>query len=117
MEKYHFTVYINSQNPNSAYVIERLRGLCSRYLMDSYTINVLDLHKDQPLFEENRVYAVPAIEVTTPQSQKHRFVGDLSNSDTFIMAIGMKHEAIRMGAESAAMKEEAIKMRDKLKNP
>jgi circadian clock protein KaiB len=113
--KYHFTVYIDSQKPKSAYAVERLRRVCAHYLIDSYTLDVVDLQKNPLLFEEKRVYAVPTLDVTTSRKKKHRFVGDLSHTQMFIMAIGMRQAAIKMGRESIAMKENAIRMCDEFK--
>jgi hypothetical protein len=115
--KYHFALYIDSEKPKSLHVADRLRALCRQYLTDSYTIEVIDLRKDHSLFELLRIIAAPTLDVTTPQEQTHRFVGDLSQSEMFIIALGMAQEADKMGQLAGEMRQAAADMRSKIKTP
>jgi isopentenyl diphosphate isomerase/L-lactate dehydrogenase-like FMN-dependent dehydrogenase len=114
---YHFVLYIDSEKPRSAYVVRRLRELCKEHLLDSYALDVVDLRDNHALFEEKKIIAVPTLEVTTPESQQHRFVGDLSQSEVFIVAVGMGQEAGRMGRQAKSMGQKAISMRSRVKFP
>lgn len=112
---YHFVLYVDSEKPRSAYVARRLRELCLEHLLDSYTLDVVDLRDNHALFEEKHIIAVPTLEVTTPDSQRHRFVGDLSQSEVFIIAVGMGQEAGRMGRKAKKMGQNAVRMRSSVK--
>jgi hypothetical protein len=114
---YHLVLYIDSEKSRSVYVSRRLRSLCQEYLLDSYTLEVVDLRDNHALFEEKRIIAVPTLEVITPDSGQHRFVGDLSQSEIFIIAVGMGQEADRMGRQAKAMGQKAINMRSRVKRP
>jgi hypothetical protein len=114
---YHFFLYIDSEKPRSANVAHRLRELCSEHLLGSYTLDVVDLRSNQELFEEKRIIAVPTLDVTTPDSRQHRFIGDLSQSEVFIIAIGMGREADKMGRQAKKMGQNAIEMRSRVKHP
>jgi hypothetical protein len=98
--QYHFVLYIDSQKPKSIYVAARLREICREHLIDSYTLEVFDIRKDQLLFEQRRILAVPTLDVTTPLAQEHRFVGDLSQSMMFVIAVGMIQEASKIRKEN-----------------
>jgi hypothetical protein len=80
-------------------------------------LEVVDLRDNHALFEEKRIIAVPTLEVITPDSGQHRFVGDLSQSEIFIIAVGMGQEADRMGRQAKAMGQKAINMRSRVKRP
>jgi hypothetical protein len=94
-----------------------LQQLCQQYLPDSYTIQVTDVREDPSVIEQEHIIAVPTLLVATPMEQTHRFVGDLSQSELFIEALGMAHQAYKMGKEAGKMGEQAIKMRDKIQSP
>ena len=115
--KYHFSLYIDSETPRCAYVADRLQQLCQQYLPDSYTVEVIDLREDPSVIEREHIIAVPTLLVTTPKEQTHRFVGDLSQSEMFIEALGMAQEAHKMGEEAGRMGEQAVKMRNEIKLP
>lgn len=108
---YHFVLYIDSAKPKSFHVADRLRHLCRQHLIDTYTLDIVDLHENPLSFEQQRVVAVPTLDVTTPQARQHRFVGDLSQSEMFIMAVGMVRKAGRMGEAAGRMRQAVKKMR------
>ncbi len=115
--KYQFSLYIDSEKPKYSAVADRLHQLCQQYLSGSYTIEVIDLREDQLLMERLHIIAVPTLDVTTSQSTTHRFVGDLSQSEVFIIALGMGRKADQMTKEASEMGRLATKMRDKIQFP
>jgi circadian clock protein KaiB len=115
--KYHFTLYVDPGTPRYSLVADRLHQLCQQYLSDSYSIEVIDVREDPSVIERAHIIAVPTMLVTTPQKQTHRFVGDLSQSEMFIVALGMAQEADKMGQLAGEMGEVAAEMRDKIKSP
>jgi len=114
---YHLALYIDSESPKCFHVAGRLRQICKQYLSDSYVIEVFDLRDDNSLSEQLRILAVPTLDVTTLESKTHRFVGDLSDSEMFIMAVGMAYQADKMGQEAGKMGKAATEMRNKIKHP
>jgi hypothetical protein len=108
VENYCFKLYIDSTKRKSLCVTENLRKICYEHLIDDYTIEIINLQDDPILFEQNRIIAVPTLDIETPEQQRHRFVGDLSQSDIFIIAIGFIQEA-------RAMSKQAFRMRNKIK--
>jgi circadian clock protein KaiB len=115
--KYRFSLYIDSETPRCSYVADRLQQLCQNYLAGCYTVEVIDLREDPSVIEREHIIAVPTLLVTTPKEQKHRFVGDLSQSELFIEALGMAQEAAKMGEEAERLSEQAVKMREKIQFP
>ncbi len=116
-EEYHFTLYIDSEMPKCFHVADKLQQLCRQYLPDFHSVEVIDLREDLSLFERLRIIAVPTLIVSTPQSKTHRFVGDLSQTEVFIVALGMAQEANKMGQEAGKMGRTALEMRERLKPP
>ncbi|MET0068767.1 MAG: circadian clock KaiB family protein [Candidatus Thiodiazotropha sp.] len=110
VKKYNFLLYIDSAKPKSQHAADRLRALCRLHLLENYTLEVVDLQDNPALFEYRRIIAVPTLDIETPASQRHRFVGDLSNSEIFITAAGMMQEATKMAKQ-------AVDIRDKIKPP
>jgi circadian clock protein KaiB len=108
--QYHFILYIDSAKPKSFLVADKLRHLCQQYLTTDYTLEVVDLRENPSLSEQHRILAVPTLDVTNSQSKQYRFVGDLSQSEIFIMAIGMNQQARKMG-------QDAVEMRKNIKMP
>lgn len=102
---YGFTVFVDSRMPRSTVAVERLRSLCAAHLLDDYTLEVIDLLADPGRFERDRVLVVPTLIVNTPTAPERRFVGDLSLSDTFVMALGMGRSAVQMAREARRMRE------------
>jgi circadian clock protein KaiB len=115
--KYHFTLYVDPGTPRYSLVADRLHQLCQQYLPDSYSIEVIDVREDPSVIERAHVIAVPTMLVTTPMEQTHRFVGDLSQSELFIEALGMAYEAQKMAEEAEKLGEKAVKMREQIKFP
>lgn len=112
---YHFVLYIDSMNPATSHVADRLKILCKQYLIESYRLDIIDLREKPALVEEKKIIAAPTLDVTDPHSRQHRFVGDLSISETFIVTIGMGQVATKMEQEANIMKKNALTMRDQLK--
>jgi hypothetical protein len=113
-DKYHLVLYIDTAKPKFSVISERLRGICKKYLSNPYELEVIDLRANPRLFELRRIIAVPTLDVTTPQSQQHRFVGDLSVSESFIMAIGMFHDAEEMKRNAAQMEKNITALHKKM---
>jgi circadian clock protein KaiB len=115
--KYIFVLYIDLTVPDAGQVIDRLRQLCHDHLSGSYSLEVVDVCKNPEVLEQRRIIALPALDVFTSRGRKHRFIGDLSLSQSFIIAVGMKQsadsmgkEAVRMGKNAARMGKDAEKM-------
>jgi hypothetical protein len=115
--EYRFVLYVDSEKPRCSHVADKLRQLCQQYLTGSYSMDVIDLREDLSIVENQRILAAPTLDVTTPQSKIHRFVGDLSQSEMFIVALGMAQEADKMGQVAGKMGQDAADMRNRIKSP
>mgnify|MGYP001546034465 CR=1 FL=1 len=109
---YRMVLFVDSTRPLCQAAAERLRELCLKHIPDAYYLEIFDLLVDQPLFEKNRVIAVPTLDVVTPESKTYRFVGDLVGSEVLIVAAGMTRTAIQQLQDAHAMERDVIKMRN-----
>jgi hypothetical protein len=107
--QYRFVLYVDSTKPKSLRACERLKELCQKQLSGAYTLDFVELRDHPELFEKQKIIAVPTLDIFNQKSEKHRFVGDLSSSDGFIIAIGLMQKAMKMSKEAASMRE-TIKM-------
>jgi circadian clock protein KaiB len=103
-EKYHFVLYVDSTGSKSLYVANKLQQICLEYLGDSYTLEIVDLHDDPNLIEQLRIIAVPTLDIRTPEGKSHRFVGDMTQSEIFIIAISFMQEARKMNKHARNMR-------------
>jgi circadian clock protein KaiB len=105
VDNYRFMLYIDSTKPKSIHAAEKLHKICHNHLIDAYSLEIIDLYENPALFERHRIIAVPTLDIETPDHPRRRFVGDLSQSEIFILAIGYMQEARKMGKEASDMRE------------
>jgi hypothetical protein len=104
VEKYHFVLYVDSTRSKSLNVANKMRQICHDRLGDAYTLDTIDLHEQPKLFEQFRIIALPTLDVKTPKGQSHRFVGDMTQSEIFIIAISQMQEARKMAKQVRDMR-------------
>ncbi|MES9941891.1 MAG: circadian clock KaiB family protein [Candidatus Thiodiazotropha sp. 6PLUC2] len=104
VEKYHFLLYIDSSKPKSNSTADRLAKICCDNLIEAYTLELVDLQDNPVQFEQQNIIAVPTLVIETPEHSRHRFVGDLSQSEIFIIAIGFAQEASKMSKQASDMR-------------
>lgn len=103
-EHYHFVLYIDSTKPKCFSVADRVQTICRDRLSGSYTLDIIDLQHSPALFERDRVIAVPSLDIRTPEGLAQRFVGDMTQSEMFIIAISLMQEARKMSEQAQAMR-------------
>jgi hypothetical protein len=111
VEKYYFLLYIDSSMPKSNATADRLRKICRDHLIDAYSLELIDLQDNPALFEQHKIIAVPTLDIETPERHRHRFVGDLSQSEIFIIAIGFAQEALKMSKQASEIRKKIKPLR------
>ena len=87
--RYVLRLYIVSTTPKSMRAIANIRRICDRYLSGRYELEVIDLRQDPTLAEREQVIAAPTLVKTLPLPLR-RFIGDLSETEHFLLALGVR---------------------------
>jgi circadian clock protein KaiB len=87
-EQYDLCLYITGMTPRSARAIENLRAFCRKHLQGRHTLRIFDLYQQPALAREEQLVAAPTLVKRAPLPQR-RLVGDLSNQERVLAALGL----------------------------
>ena len=65
--------------------------MCEEHLQGRYTIEVIDLVKDPQLAQGDQILALPTLVRKIPSPMK-KIIGDLSNTERFLVGFDLKLE-------------------------
>jgi len=87
----HFVLklYITGQSPRSEQAIANLRRLCERELEGRCELSIIDVLERPQLAEAEKVLATPTLVKEMPPPTR-RIVGDLSDVDKVLAALGLE---------------------------
>jgi PAS domain S-box-containing protein len=88
MTMYEFKLYVIGRMPKSIDVIEELVKLLEDTLGGYYHLDVIDIIESPELAEKGNIVATPTLVKVAPEPQK-RVVGDLSDKDKVLSALGL----------------------------
>ena len=111
---HRFSLFIDSDDPNSLYASERLHAFLSRLPKESYMLDIFDLRSEPEIFEELNVVAVPTLQLRTMTGKKHCFVGDMHNVERIIQLMNMEHNTQKTVKETREVKKDAKNARNQL---
>ena len=86
---FSFRLYVSGEGDKSAAARSNLRRLCEAHLFGRYSIEVIDLEENPHLAAEDKILATPTLVRRRPTPVK-RIVGDLSNKEKLLAALGMR---------------------------
>ena len=85
--------------------LERLTSLCRVCLENQSVTKIIDIHEDVAAFEDQGVLAVPTLDIFIPGKERMRFVGDLTQAEMLLTALGMGQTAGKMMTAARKMRE------------
>ena len=88
---YEFKLYVVGRTAKSTRTIEELKTLLTSAFDGHYRLEVIDVTQNPQLAQANKVLATPTLEKVTPEPAR-KVVGDLSNSETVLLALGLTAE-------------------------
>lgn len=88
----HLTLYICSTSAWSAEAVRNLDHLREQFGEDDWEVHVVDILDNPDLAEEHHILATPTLVRTVPPPER-RVVGDLSDMQTVITALGIRAPA------------------------
>lgn len=87
-ESYRFRLYVSKHNPRSARAIQRLRQVCASHLSDRYSIEIIDIHEQPEMLEQDQVFAIPTLIKQLPLPIQ-RIIGDLEDIEEVILFLDL----------------------------
>jgi circadian clock protein KaiB len=99
MTRYSFQLYVAGQHERSMAAEANLRALCDSRLSAGYEIDIIDVAARPDMAEEQRILATPTVIRTAPLPQR-RVIGDLSDSRSAGLALGLPDEPAESGTET-----------------
>jgi circadian clock protein KaiB len=85
---YDLTLFVSGASDLSARAVADTRRLCDTFLAGRFELSVVDMHEDAGAGRRSQVLAVPALVRTGPPPTR-KIVGDLSDSDKVVRALGL----------------------------
>ena len=91
---WNLRLYVAGQTPKSLTAFANLKRICEEHLKGRYTIEVIDLIKNPQLAQGDQILALPTLVRKIPAPIK-RIIGDLSNTERFLVGFDLKADTIK----------------------
>jgi circadian clock protein KaiB len=86
--RYRFRLYVTGTTPRSTRAIRNIRKLCEEHLTGRYDLEIVDIYQQPWLAKDQQIIAAPTLIKLLPLPLR-RFIGDISESDRFLVGIGL----------------------------
>ncbi len=81
-------LYIAGLSPRSTLAVERIRSICSRYLVGRYELTVIDLFLQPELARQAQIVVAPTLVKQAPLP-KRLFVGDMADEKKILLGLNI----------------------------
>lgn len=86
---YSFNLYITGATHRSGEAVKNIKAFCEQYLTSQYTLDIIDVYQQPALAKTQQIIAAPTLVIKAP-GMVRRIIGDLSNTDKILSALGLK---------------------------
>jgi len=90
-DDYIFRLYVTGASPNSLRAIDNTKKICEKHLADNYDLEIIDVYQQPVVAMDENIIALPLLIVKKPLPEK-RLVGDMSDNEKVMKAIGLSNE-------------------------
>jgi circadian clock protein KaiB len=87
-DKYVLRLYISGITPQSTMALSNVHKICTQYLNDTYTLEVVDIYQQINMALEDDVFAAPTLVRKKPVPELH-ITGDLANEWHVLTELGI----------------------------
>lgn len=93
-EIYELRLYVAGKTPKSVAALSNLKKYCKEFLVDQYTIEVIDLLENPQLAEGDQIFAVPTLVKKVPVPVR-KIIGDLSNKEKVLVGLDIRPKLVK----------------------
>jgi circadian clock protein KaiB len=86
--RYRFRLYVTGDAQNSSSAISNLALICHVHLAGRFETEIVDVFKEPRRALDDQVFMTPTL-VTLAPRDVHRIVGNLSNHEPVLLALGL----------------------------
>lgn len=86
---FRLILFVADRHPNSVRAITNVEAICQKHLGNRYSLEIVDILKDQQIATEKGVYLTPMLLVSQRQTE-HYVVGDMSDSRKILDALNLE---------------------------
>ena len=86
--EYLLHLYITGATPNSTRAVRNIKEICELYLKGRYELLIVDIYQQPALAQQEQLIGVPTLVKKRPGLIR-RLVGDLSNTERVLAALGL----------------------------
>lgn len=87
-QAYELRLFIIGASPNSIRAVENIKAICDEYLQGRYNLEIIDIHQQAKLAEDQNVVALPLLIKKTPGPER-RLIGDMSDKQRVLKGLGL----------------------------
>jgi len=84
-------LFITGATPNSIRAVTNIKNICEDHLKGRYSLEIIDVYQQQEIAEKEQLIALPLLIKTKPIPQR-RIIGDLSDTQKVLKALGLIRE-------------------------
>ena len=88
-ELYVLRLFIIGASPNSIRAVENIKAICEKHLAGNYDLQIIDIHQQSALAEDENVIALPLLIKKAPGAER-RLIGDMSDTEKVMKGLGLK---------------------------
>src|SRR5690606_15315277 len=80
-------LFITGASVNSSRAVSNLREICEKYLVNGYSLDIIDVYQQQAIAESEQIIALPLLIKSSPLPEK-RLIGDMSDTQKVLKGLG-----------------------------
>ena len=85
---YHMVLYICGATPHCMQAVKNINDICGTYLDETTQVEIIDVNEHPEAAVKAQIIAAPTLIKLEPGPER-RLIGDLSNRDKVLMALGI----------------------------
>ena len=89
-EAFHYSLrlFVTGASANSIRAIANLNSICELHLKGNYTLDIIDVHQQPELAQQEQIIALPMLVKSMPMPER-RLIGDMSDTKKVLRALNI----------------------------
>ncbi|WAC12576.1 circadian clock KaiB family protein [Dyadobacter pollutisoli] len=81
-------LFITGASVNSSRAVSNVRDICEKYLVNNYSLDIIDVYQQHTIAENEQIIALPLLIKSSPLPEK-RLIGDMSDTKKVLKGLGI----------------------------